>query len=741
MYTRIIFVTVYILAVISILFINRSIDKIGEKYGDILKRAMISSIIAIIANTFIAVSPNRSFAQIAYCVYFSSIDWIIYYMLGFCLYYTEHDTTALRIKFPVAVIMGLDSLMILLNPLSGHCFYIYENTNFHGAVFFQTGFYPAYYVHLAIDYITLLTALIFIIYRIIKSYSLYRMRYIMILSVLLFVVALNFIYMALSLILDASVIFYAVAGGLICFSIRTFVPRNLLISSIGRAVEDISEGMIIFDIKDNCIYANEFSKRHFDIEDITAYNTDCEPVATVLSKVNDRIESSDEAYFEQSVKTEGGIETKHFYINYNPLNDKKGRLIGSYFLIRDTTEEVFYMNEIKDARKNADTANKAKSIFLANMSHEIRTPLNSILGMNELVLRDTQDELIREYAGNIKEAGEVLLNLINDVLDFSKIEAGKTDINPHPYEPYKLLRDCYFFFEKSAEEKDLYIHITCDETLPVKLIGDSKLIGQVISNIVSNAIKYTKTGGVTLDMTYDKISRDNIDLIIDISDTGIGIEQEDIPHLFDSFKRIKENENATIQGTGLGLAITKELLHLMNGEVRVQSVPGEGSRFTVTIPQTVSDHTVIGPLANPKAVAAAAHKESFTAPDARILIVDDVRVNLMVAAGLLKPTRIKIDRALSGDEAIEKCMKTKYDAILLDHRMPVKDGIETFKEISSTGLNTDTPVIMLTANVVNGMEEEYLSMGFCDYLTKPVKAEELEGALIRHLPADKVHPV
>lgn len=738
MTTRIIFVFVYFIAIISILFIIKSLNKIRAEYGFILKRAMIAAIFAIVANILIAISTGEFYAELAYCFYFISVDWVIYFLMGFCLSYTEHNVIKSKIALPGAILMSIDSILILLNPVIKRSFYIYKNTRIPGTVFYQTGFYPLYYVHLAVDYIALVLALIFIIYRIFKSYSLYRIKYVMILSVLLFVVVLNIIYMALSLVLDASVIFYAVAGGLICFSIRTFVPDNLLITSIRRAVDDISEGMIIFDITKNCIYANTFSKKNFGIDDYRSYNMDCEPIATVMQKVNDRIDPTDEADYVKTITENGKDITKYFYVKYNPLKDKYGRLIGYYFLIRDTTEEVFYLNEIKEARKNADKANKAKSTFLANMSHEIRTPLNSILGMNELIIRETDDEKIREYAGNIMEAGEVLLNLINDVLDFSKIEAGKTEVNLHEYEPYKLLRDCYYFFQKSAQEKDLFIHITCDETLPVRLIGDSKLIGQIISNIVSNAVKYTKEGGITLDMTYDKVSRDNIDLIIDISDTGIGIAEEDIPHLFDSFKRVNESENATIQGTGLGLSITRELLHLMNGEVNVKSTPGEGSRFTVIIPQTVSDHTAIGPLANPQKLNIPVHKESFTAPDARVLIVDDVRINLMVAEGLLKPTLIKTDRASSGDEAIELCNKVKYDVILLDHRMPVKDGLETFREISSSGLNTDTPVIMLTANAINGMEEEYLGLGFCDYLTKPVKAEELEAALLRHLPEDKI---
>lgn len=738
MYTRIVFVTVYFLAIISILLIIRSLNRIQEEYGGALKRAMISAIFAITANILIAVSPDETFAGFAYCFYFASIDWIIYFILGFCISYTEHHRIRARLKLPMAFIMGADSLFILLNPFFGYSFYIYESAGISGAVFFQTAFKPAYYIHLAIDYIALIAALIFILYRIARSYSLYRIKYVMILSVLLFVVALNIIYMTLSLVLDASVIFYAVAGGLISFSILTFVPKNLLITSVGRAVDDINEGMIIFDITDKCIYANAFSKKNFNI-DINTFDPSCEPVATVLKKVHDPIEPSDEADYTMQVTENGEQITKYFYIKYHPLTDKKGRLIGSYYLQRDTTEEVYYLNEIREARENADKANKAKSTFLANMSHEIRTPLNSILGMNELILRDTGNDLIKEYAGNIREAGEVLLGLINDVLDFSKIEAGKTEVNLQDYEPYKLLRDCYYFFEKSAEENDLYIHITCDETLPTRLIGDPRLIGQILTNIVSNAVKYTKEGGVTLDMTYDKIDRDNIELIVNISDTGIGIAEEDIPYLFDSFKRVNEIENASIQGTGLGLAITRELLHLMQGEINVKSTLGKGSSFTIVIPQKVSDRTPIGPLANPKAVNTAIHKERFTAPEAKVLVVDDVRVNLMVAEGLLKPTLMKIDKALSGDDAIKLCSDTKYDIILLDHRMPVKDGIETYKEIKASGLNKDTPVIMLTANVVNGIQEEYLKLGFCDYLSKPVKAEELEVTLLRHLPAGKVN--
>ncbi|MCR5508609.1 MAG: response regulator [Lachnospiraceae bacterium] len=737
MYTKSIYAAIYFLTIITILFMIKRIQQVREEYGKILMNAMLCAVIAIIGNILIALSYDEMSAGIAYSIYFASIDWIIYYTLGFCLSYTEYHAVKSRLKFPVALLMGIDSTLILLNPVTGISFYIYENKSIPGEIFFQTGFYPAYYAHLMLDYLSLLIALIFIIYKIIKSYSLYRYKYMIILSVLLLVVVLNYIYMSLSLVLDASVIFYAVAFALVCFSIRTFVPRRLLVTSVERAVDDFGEGLIIFDINDRCIYANAFSRINFGL-DMPTCTPDCEPMATVIRKMHDKNDPGDSVMYSRTYDKNGKKTTRYFEVRYNTLNDKKGRVIGSYYLTRETTEEVSSLNGIKEAKENADNANRAKSMFLAGMSHEIRTPLSSILGMNELILRDTKDPLVKDYAANIREAGDELLNLINDVLDFSSIETGKTEVIAREYEPSRLLKDCFNLFEGAAGEKGLYLHATCDEGIPSRLIGDPELIGQILSNIVSNAVKYTKEGGITVDMTYDMTVSGRIDLIIDVTDTGIGIPKDDIPYLFDSFRRINANDDTYIRGTGLGLSITRRLLHLMNGEVHVKSTPGKGSSFVAVIPQMIADRTPAGTPLDLHLSGNAVHKESFTAKDARILIVDDVKVNLMVVEGLLTPTMMKTDTAMSGDEAVKKCMETKYDVILLDHRMPVKNGIETFHEIRQKGLNRETPVIMLTANVANGMEEEYLKIGFCDYLAKPVRAVELEAAILRRLPSGKV---
>lgn len=734
MYTKTIYVIIDCLAAIDILFVVRAIGRIRERYGKWLKWAMMASVVAIFANILIALSFNSSFAEFSYCLYFGSIDWILYFLCGFCLLYTEHDRAMKKLYIPAAVIMCADSLSIALNPVFSHHFYIYENTDTPGTIFYQTAFHPAYYAHLVIDYIAIVVALFFILYRIFRSYSFYRAKYAIILFVLLLVIILNIIYIAFSLVLDISVIFYPVAGTLIYFCINILVPRGLINTSVIRAVDDMNEGLILFDINENCIYANVFSKNRFHIDETTFRITD-EPVATVISSLKSRGKAYGECEFQ--------VGEKYYRIRRNALTDKKHHSLGSYYLIEDTTEEVFYLKEINEAKNEADSANQAKSLFLANMSHEIRTPLNSVLGMNELIMRSTEDPQLLEYADNIRSSGDMLLSLINDILDFSKIEANRMDLILADYNPHEMLRNCYQYFVQTTQAKDLYFHVSCDPTMPARLTGDEQHIKQILSNIVSNAVKYTNEGGITVSMSAEDTSRGMVDLIIQVFDTGIGISEEDAKYLFDPFRRVNEKQNATIQGTGLGLAITKDLLDLMGGTVSVESAPGRGSTFKVILPQKIADPSPIGTFALHEQTGPVQNRyqEKFRAPNARILVVDDVSVNLSVITGLLKKTQIRIDKALSGDEAIAKCREVKYDLILLDHRMPQKDGIETFHVISQSGLNQETPVIMLTANVLSGAGEEYKKIGFAAYLAKPVPGDELEKTLLQFLPKEKIEQV
>lgn len=733
MLTKIIYVIIDSVAIVDIIIIINAMYGVGAAYGKWLKRTLVAAIVAISSNILIASSFNAFTAEIAYCAYFASIDWILYFLAGFCLLYTGHDKALRKVSIPVAVLMATDSLLIFINPLFKWHFTIYENTATPGVVFYQTAFNYLYYVHLAIDYTVLVMALLFLILKIIKSYDMYRMKYLIILSVLLLVIFMNLAYMTLSLVLDASVIFYAVAGTLIYFCTEIFVPRRLMNTSVGRAVDDMIEGLILFDISNNCIYANAFARSRFGVN-IKTFDLSCEPAASVLASLKEEGRQFGETSYE---KTSGSV-IEHYSVRYTSLLDKRGRSIGSYFLIQDRTEEVFYLHEIEDARINADNANQAKSTFLANMSHEIRTPLNSVLGMNEMILRSTDDPLIREYAGSIKTSGETLLSLINDILDFSKIEAGHMETVETDYDPHHLLNDCYQFFEQPASAKDLYLHINCDKSIPRRLTGDMTHIRQILTNILSNAIKYTKEGGVTLKISTRNIGTNRTELVAEISDTGAGIDEADIPYLFDAFKRINEKENAAIQGTGLGLAITHELVTMLHGSIYVDSTPGVGSTFTIMLPQGIADPAPAGELVLSKTYDEPSYKESFRAPDARILIVDDVPLNLKVVCALLRKTLVNIDTATSGDEAISVCAYRKYDVILLDHRMPKKDGIETFREISEKGLNYKTPVVMLTANALNGVEEEYRKLGFSGYLSKPIDVHALEEILIKLLPKEKV---
>ncbi|MBR5970152.1 MAG: response regulator [Lachnospiraceae bacterium] len=403
------------------------------------------------------------------------------------------------------------------------------------------------------------------------------------------------------------------------------------------------------------------------------------------------------------------------------------------------------MKELSLAMEATDAANRSKSDFLANMSHEIRTPINAVLGMNEMILRESKEPETISYAENVDSAGKNLLSIINDILDFSKIESGKMEIVEAPYRLSSVLNDVSNMILFRAKDKDLAFDVFVDQNLPDHLSGDEVRIRQVITNLLNNAVKYTLKGSVKLTVEERAVSgeEDSVNLTAIVEDTGIGIKKEDMDKLFGKFERMDLNRNKTVEGTGLGLAITKNLVEMMGGIIAVDSVYGEGSRFTVSIPQKIVSREPIGDFRESfrqSTRESGSYHESFHAPEAEILVVDDTEMNLMVIRGLLKKTQMQVTTASGGKEAIALVEQKSFDLILMDQRMPEMDGAEAQKRIRALpDESTDSlPIICLTADAVQGARDRYLEQGFTDYLSKPVESAALEEMLLRYLPEEKI---
>ena len=408
-------------------------------------------------------------------------------------------------------------------------------------------------------------------------------------------------------------------------------------------------------------------------------------------------------------------------------------------VIIDVTEEIAKRKKVEDERE-------AKSRFLSNMSHEIRTPINAVLGMNEMILREAVDSQILTYAANIKSSGKMLLFLINDILDISKIESGKMEIIPVEYEVPALVMDLWNVIYLRAKEKKLKFSVESDETLPRVLLGDDVRMKQIVTNLLTNAVKYTPQGSVRLQIAYERQSGDELLLKISVQDTGIGIREEDMGKLFESFQRLDEEKNRNIEGTGLGMNITMSLLKMMDGDMKVESEYQKGSTFTVIIPQKIVSSEPAGSfqkMQENNARHEGSKQSSFTAPEGRVLVVDDNTMNLTVFKALLKRTNLQVVTAESGKQCLEFVQEQKFHIIFMDHMMPEMDGIETLYEIKKLAEcgdfpNKDTPVIALTANAVSGAKEMYLAEGFAEFLTKPIDSELMEHTICKYLPRELV---
>ena len=408
-------------------------------------------------------------------------------------------------------------------------------------------------------------------------------------------------------------------------------------------------------------------------------------------------------------------------------------------VVSGSLEKAKLTEELEKAKTEAENANRAKSQFLAKMSHEIRTPLHAVLGMNEMILQESETKNIQEYASDVKNSSMMLLNIINDILDSSKIESGRMELVPVDYELGGILNDLYNMIAFKAQERKLELVFDIDTAMPRGFHGDDKRIRQVLLNLLTNAVKYTNKGTVTLHLSYKALGEYGA-LRFSVIDTGIGIREEDIGKIYDEFQRFDMSRNRHVEGTGLGMNIARQFLKLMGSELKMKSEYGKGSEFSFELIQKVVNTKPLGDFRRKSGLPEEKKNFDFTAPEVKILVVDDNRMNIKVFQGILKHTRMQISEAISGMECLELLEQQEFDLVFLDHMMPGMDGIETLHRMQEKKLCEHTPVIMCTANAILGDREKYLAEGCQDFLTKPIMPEQLDKMLRQYLP-DKLVPV
>jgi len=430
-------------------------------------------------------------------------------------------------------------------------------------------------------------------------------------------------------------------------------------------------------------------------------------------------------------------------LSISKIHDSYGDLIGYIILIKDLSEQIKAMHRLEEAKEDAETANKTKSTFLANMSHEIRTPMNAIIGLSELVLNMNLDAQVREYISDIKTSSKNLLAIINDILDISRLESGKAEVICGPYYSASIIRDIRTIINTQAQKKGLDFIMDLDPRIPDKLYGDKVRIRGVLINLLNNAVKYTQEGSITFSIRVLSISKDNVRLEYTIADTGIGIKDEELDTIFDSFSQVNRKINRSVEGTGLGLSIVQGYVKLMGGEISVTSTYGKGSVFSVILEQKIMDSASIH---NIESLTDTTVDEfslgSLKIRDIKALVVDDNRMNLKVSGRSIEHYGVSVDTAPSGADAIKLCQEKNYDIIFMDQMMPGMDGVEAMKRIRRISpfydYGGECKIVVLTANAINGMREQLTGVGFDDYLGKPINFTQLESIFRKFVPVEKI---
>ncbi len=715
---------------ISIILVLIECWVIFKNWKGILHSYLFLSCAAILVNNVgylmeITSGSEEAFFNALKLSYFGRV-WIT-----FALFLFLAELVNFKIPRPVKIALALSNLFTYIAVVTTkETNLYYKNISFEIRGHMPVLVHQNAIVHYLWDVI-LAVCTIFGLYLLIKALlkerkPIAKKRFIMVLLAIVtlsfFLIIETFSLVPATAVYDMTMVGYPISSIFILIAI--FRYRLLDAETLARrfTIDELSEGVIAVDEDENLTYYNK-------------------PASIIFPELRSN-PAGVIAQLKLSIATDTPIEIDEKI--YSPEEKElisNNEKVGTVYAVIDDTEHFKYMAELEEQKSIADNANKAKSKFLARMSHEIRTPINAVLGMDEMILRESHEKEILAYAADIRSAGKTLLSLINDILDFSKIEEGKMEIIPTQYELSSVINDLVNIVRYRAEKKGLKLNVDVEKHIPHLLYGDDIRIKQVAINLLTNAVKYTDKGFVCLTVDYSRVSDKEIDLSFDISDTGVGLKPEDMEKLFSPFTRIDEKHHRTTEGTGLGMSIVQQLLELMGSQLQVKSVYGEGSDFSFTIRQKVISWEEVGNIFSHSEKEEQKHqeyKELFHAPEARILVVDDTEVNLAVVKNLLKKTQIPIDTAASGTEAIRKFKNNSYDIVFIDHMMPDMDGVETLTRMKELEGADSTTFIIFTANAVSGARQMYLNAGFEDYLSKPVDGRRLEEIILRYLPNDKV---
>lgn len=608
---------------------------------------------------------------------------------------------------------------------------------------------PAHKLFYVILYGYLITQVVLLVYSLVKKRAVSRYS----LGALLIMEAVTISLFIAGRIVNSNIeimpLVYVIDGWFFLYMYQRGMIYNVEDNIAGSFAKQGTYGYIMLDTKLNYLGCNQTAENVFPgiSECVVDHSITKIPEMEVISTwIGD---------YSGNTKKVFSYENKERHFECRIESIMYGRKVCGYMVeLRDDTDRWQNINlisqhnaelremtvQLEKAKEEAERANKAKSDFLARVSHELRTPVNAILGMNEMILRESDDDEICNYAYDAKNAALSLLSIINELLDSSKIESGMMEIIEENYHLGSVLNDLYSMVSIRAKEKELNLTFDVDEKIPRAYCGDAKRIKQVVLNILTNAIKYTAQGSVLLKVSCNKVEQEEAVLKFSVKDTGSGIQNENIEKIYDAFQRFDIEKNKNVEGTGLGMNIVQQFLKLMGSELKIVSEYGKGSEFSFEIVQKVVDAAAIGDFKEKNSYSAQEREQTkaFTAPDAKILLVDDNKMNIKVLKGLLKQNKVQTDDAISGKECLALAEQNTYDLIFIDHMMPEMDGIETLHIMKEKKLCENTPIIMLTANAIVGDRERYLAEGFDDFLSKPVIPQALNEMLLKYLPEEKI---